>query len=74
MTLLVLGLMWGHLTIPKTNLKAAMAGAQETFPEVLHFCLSPLFSHWVKIKVKRIAKMEKSKTVEAFMIHRKETI
>ena len=57
----VLGLMQVHLTVPKTKLKAAMAGPQETFREVLHLHFSPLFSHCVKIKLKGVAKMEKSK-------------
>ena len=46
---------------PQTKLKAAMAGPQETFREVLHLHFSPLFSHCVKIKLKGVAKMEKSK-------------
>ena len=57
----VLGLMQVHLTVPKTKLKAAMAGPQETFQDALHFCLSPLFSHCGKFKLKQIAKMENQK-------------
>ena len=70
----VLGLMWVHLTVPKTKLKAAVAGPQETFQEVLPFCLSPLFSHYVKFKLKGLQKWRRVKTVEAFMIQPKETI
>ena len=71
--LLVLGLIWVHLTVTQTKLKAAMAGPQETFQEVFQFCF-PLFIHCVKINLKALQKWRRVKTVEAFMIQPKETI
>lgn len=48
---------------PQTKLKAAMAGPQETFQDALPFCLSRLFSHCGKFKLKQIAKMQKRKDI-----------
>ena len=67
------GLLRVRLAAPETRLGAALAASQDLTRRAALLLFS-LFSHSVKIQLKTIAKMEKSKDSRVFMIQPKKKI